>query len=42
VKKAFTFDSKKAVKFKKNKQGITLFFDETPCVTGYIVEIVTK
>ena len=42
VKKAFTFDSKKAVKFKKSKQGITLIFDEVPTGTDYIVEIITK
>ena len=42
VKKAFTFDGKKPVKFKKTKEGVKLMFDEVPTGTDYIVELITK
>ena len=42
VKKAFTFDGKKAVKTKKTKDGVKLIFDEVPAGTDYIVELITK
>lgn len=42
VKKAFTFDGKKAVKTKKTKDGVKLIFDDVPSGTDYIVELITK
>ena len=42
VKKAFTFDGKEPVKFKKEKNGITLLMEKTPEDIDYIVEIITK
>ena len=42
VKKAFTYDGKQPVKYKKSKQGITLIFDKAPEGTDYIIELITK
>ena len=42
VKKAFTFADKKAVKFKKTKEGVKLMLGEVPQGTDYIVELITK
>lgn len=42
VKRAFTYDGKKEIKFKKSKQGITLLFDQIPEGTDYIVELTAK
>lgn len=42
VKKAYTFDGKEPVKFKKAKNGITLLMEKAPEDIDYIVEIITK
>ena len=42
VKKAFTFDGKQPIKFKKSKEGVTLLFDKAPEGVDYIVELITK
>ena len=42
VKKAFTYDGKQPVKMKKQKEGVTLLFDELPTGVDFIVELDTK
>jgi alpha-L-fucosidase len=42
VKKAFTFDVKKAVEFTTTNDGVTLKFDTVPSGIDYIVELTTK
>ncbi|MBO7220116.1 MAG: alpha-L-fucosidase [Alistipes sp.] len=42
VKKAFTFDDKKAVEFTTTNDGVTLKFDTVPSGIDYIVELTTK
>ena len=42
VKKAFTYDGKQPVKMKKQKEGVTLLFDELPTGVDFIVELETK
>ena len=42
VKKAFTYDGKQPVKMKKQKDGVTLLFDEQPTGVDFIVELETK
>jgi len=39
VKEAFVFDTKKPLKTKRSKEGVTIFFDEVPSGTDYIVEL---
>lgn len=39
VKKAFVYDTKQPLKMKRTKEGVTLFFDEVPTGTDYIVEL---
>ena len=39
VKKAFVYDTKQTLKTKRTKEGITIFFDEVPSGTDYIVEL---
>lgn len=39
VKKAFVFKDKTPVKFKQDKQGTVLFFDEVPSDIDYVVEL---
>ena len=41
VKKAFTYDDKLPVKLKKQKDGVTLLFDEHPTGVDFIVELET-
>ena len=40
VKKAFVYDTKQPLKVKRTKESLTLFFDEVPTGTDYIVELV--
>ena len=42
VKKAFSYSDKKALKFKKEKGGIRLLFNDIPSGVDYIVELITK
>ena len=42
VKEAIAYDTKQPLKFKRTKEGVTLFFDEAPTGTDYIVELKTK
>ena len=39
VKKAFVYDTKQTLKTKRTKEGLTIFFDEVPSGTDYIVEL---
>ena len=39
VKKAFVYDTKQTLKTKRTKEGVTIFFDEVPSGTDYIVEL---
>ena len=39
VKAAFVFDTKRPLKTKRSKEGVTIFFDEVPAGTDYIVEL---
>ena len=39
MKKAFVYDTKQPLKMKRTKEGVTLFFDEVPTGTDYIVEL---
>ena len=42
VKEASVYDTKQPIKFKRTKEGVTLFFNEVPTGTDYIVELRTK
>lgn len=42
VKEAIAYDTKQPLKFKRSKEGVTLFFDEAPSGVDYIVELQTK
>lgn len=42
VKKAYTFADKQPIKFKQNKDGVTLTFDKVPEGIDYIIELETK
>ena len=39
LKKAFVYETKQTLKTKHTKEGITIFFDEVPSGTDYIVEL---
>ena len=39
VKKAFVYDTKQTLKTKRTEEGVTIFFDEVPSGTDYIVEL---
>ncbi|MBQ1177962.1 MAG: alpha-L-fucosidase [Bacteroidaceae bacterium] len=39
VKKAFVYDTKQTLKTKRTEEGVTIFFDEEPSGTDYIVEL---
>ena len=39
VKKAFVYDTKQTIKTKRTEEGVTIFFDEVPSGTDYIVEL---
>ncbi len=39
LKKAFVYETKQTLKAKHTKEGITIFFDEVPSGTDYIVEL---
>lgn len=39
VKKAFVYDTKQTLKTKRTEKGVTIFFDEVPSGTDYIVEL---
>ena len=39
VKKAWVYDTKQTLKTKRTKEGVTIFFDEVPSGTDYIVEL---
>ena len=39
VKKAFVYDTKQKLKTKRTEEGVTIFFDEVPSGTDYIVEL---
>ena len=39
VKKAFVYDTKQTLKTKRTEEGVTIFFDEIPSGTDYIVEL---
>jgi hypothetical protein len=42
VKKAFVYDTQQPLKTKQTKEGVTIFFDESPSGTDYIVELNMK
>jgi len=42
IKKAFTYDSKTTVRYKKNADSITLIMDPTPDVIDHIIELQLK
>lgn len=39
VKKAWVYDTKQVLKTKRTEEGVTIFFDEVPSGTDYIVEL---
>jgi alpha-L-fucosidase len=39
VKKAFIYDTKQTLNTKRTEEGVTIFFDEVPSGTDYIVEL---
>ena len=39
VKKVFVYDTKQTLKTKRTEEGVTIFFDEVPSGTDYIVEL---
>ena len=42
VKNAFVYDTQQPLKTKQTKEGVTIFFDESPSGTDYIVELNMK
>jgi alpha-L-fucosidase len=42
VKEAYVYDTKKTLKTKRTDNGVTIFFDEVPFGTDYIVVLKTR